>query len=93
MVCEWEHDNPQHPVLIYSELDEERYETRKIEIFRDGRIGYATTELMDNGATGLSEGPIPSVEEINANPVLHAREISKEEFEQVWAEKVEKNQE
>jgi hypothetical protein len=27
---------------IYSELDEERWETRKIEIFADGRIGFAS---------------------------------------------------
>src|SRR6185295_1628385 len=32
----WKHDNPSMPTLLYSELDERRWETRKIEIFGDG---------------------------------------------------------
>jgi hypothetical protein len=30
------HDHRDEPVLIYCELDEARWETRKIEVFRDG---------------------------------------------------------
>jgi hypothetical protein len=89
IVCDWKHDDPGFPIRIYSELDEERYETRKIEIFPDGRVGYADLEKVDNGDTGLSEKPLPSIEEINADPVFDAKEISKEEFEQVWCKYVE----
>ena len=36
-ICvEWEHDMEDEPYLIYSELDEERMEVRKIEFYRNG---------------------------------------------------------
>jgi hypothetical protein len=39
--CEWIHDFPDDPVLLYSELDRERWETRKVDLFRDGSKGWA----------------------------------------------------
>jgi hypothetical protein len=46
--CKWNHAYRDEPVLLYSELDEERWETRKVEIFRDGKMGFASrdTELV-----------------------------------------------
>lgn len=75
------------PVRVYSELDEQRYEVRKIEIFRDGSIGYAFDDI-EVGPTGLGELPIPSLEEIAQDPyeIFFPKEITKEEFEKVWSE-------
>lgn len=36
VLLEWNHDEDDEPYLIYSELDEQRYEQRKIEFFRNG---------------------------------------------------------
>ncbi len=37
----WLHTSPDDPVLLYSELDAERWEQRKVDIFADGRTGFA----------------------------------------------------
>ena len=50
----WVHDFPDFPVEIYSEIDEERWEVRKVEIFRDGSATYADL-TRSTGKTGLSE--------------------------------------
>jgi hypothetical protein len=80
---EWIHDFPDQPILIYSELDEERYETRKVEIFRDGRVEYAPPE-KETGSTFLSDQPLPPVEVIAMDPQFVPSVISAEEFEKVW---------
>jgi hypothetical protein len=72
------------PVLIYSELDRERWELRKVEVFPSGRMDYADPEV-EVGDTGLSEVPLPSFEEIAADPEFEPEVISKAEFEKVWA--------
>lgn len=52
-ICvEWVHDFSDQPVKIYSEIDDERYETRKVELFKDGTYGYAY-ENIEIGETGL----------------------------------------
>ncbi|MHC2467099.1 DUF6881 domain-containing protein [Bradyrhizobium embrapense] len=63
----WIHAYADEPVLIYSELDHEHWELRKVEIFPDGRIGYAN-DKVEVGDTGLGQMPLPSVEEIAAIP-------------------------
>lgn len=35
MKCRWHHDDDDYPVWIYAELDEERWEVRKLEICRE----------------------------------------------------------
>ena len=80
----WIHAYPDQPVLIYSELDHERWELRKVEIFSDGRIWYADADV-EFEETGLSTMPYPSFEEIATNPKYDAKVISKAEFEKIWA--------
>src|SRR5258705_13531981 len=36
----WKHALPDEPVELLSELDSESWEVRKVEVFRDGRLGF-----------------------------------------------------
>jgi hypothetical protein len=81
----WSTARAHQPVLIYSELDPERWELRKVEIFRDGRVLYADSEI-ECGGRGLSTEPLPSLEQIAADPVFEPEVISRAEFEKIWAE-------
>ena len=79
----WIHSHADEPVEIYSELDDRAWETRKVEIFPDGKIGYASsTEETDS--TMLAVEPMPSLEEIAADPQFIPEEISQAEFESMW---------
>lgn len=80
----WIHSHPNEPVLLYSELDDDRWEMRKVEIFTDGHSNYAsTTESV--GSTELSVEPIPPTAGIASDPQFEPFEITKQEFEEVWA--------
>jgi hypothetical protein len=80
----WKHSNPEEPIWLYSELDDSRWEVRKIEIFPDGHYGFASaTEASTD--TGLGEVPVPPIGEIAAIPEFEPEAISKEEFEKVWS--------
>ena len=48
----WTHDRRDMPVWLISELDDENWETRKVEIWRGGAKGYADRETSSwlNGA-------------------------------------------
>lgn len=80
----WLHDFEDEPVDLWSELDGERFETRKLEIFRDGSIGFASaTEATDR--TRLGQIAVPPIDEIGQNPQFGAEEVSKEAFERRWS--------
>jgi hypothetical protein len=70
-------------VLYLSELGEDGYETRKIQIFRNGRAEWAD-ESHETESVGLSEIPFPSLEDISGQPEFNADEISVDEFERAW---------
>lgn len=71
--------------MLYSELDELRWEIRKVEVFADGHMQFASAEAS-TGDTRLAEKPIPALEEIAKDSQFAPAEITKEEFESVWAE-------
>lgn len=79
----WLHENSDDPVLLISELDDHRWETRKVEIFADGAKGYAT-KSDETGGTALSLEQIPPINEIAADPQFIPMGITKEEFEEIW---------
>ncbi len=81
----WIHDLDEEPILFYSELDNSRNEVRKVEIYRDESFGLADSSFEFGGAK-LGLEPVPSINEINSDPEFIAQIISKEEFEEVWAE-------
>jgi hypothetical protein len=84
----WDHSSfpfsPNRPVFIYSELDRERWELRKVEIFPNGRMGYASPDVAVGG-TDLSTEPLPSLKDIATDPVFEPAAISKAEFDEIWA--------
>jgi hypothetical protein len=69
--------------MLYSELDPQRWEVRKVEEFPDGSLGFASAEKSSD-KTKLGEEPIPSLAEIAAEPQFKPREITKAEFEAIW---------
>jgi hypothetical protein len=85
--CRWKHSIPDEPTLLYSELDDERWERRKVEIFADGRARYADRH-QESGDTRLGLVPVPTLADIAADPQFDPAEVSKEEFELVWNDAV-----
>jgi len=79
----WQHESSSEPVDLWSELDERRYETRKIEYFRDGSVGYADGEV-EVGGTRLGEVPVPPLADIAADPQFKPEPISESDFEDHW---------
>lgn len=82
----WIHSNPEYPTMLYSELDDSRMETRKIEIWTDGKIGFSDSS-ESTASTKLGEAVVPPISEISKDPQFQPIEISKEEFEEVWAKR------
>jgi hypothetical protein len=80
----WIHTNPEYPVWLYSELDNDRWETRKVEVFSNGTIGFADS-AESFGTTELGIEPIPRLEEIVSDPQFLPEEISRNEFDEIWA--------
>lgn len=79
----WLHEHPNEPVVLMSELDEDRYEVRKVEVFADGRMGFASTD-QSSGETILSKTAIPLPEEIASDPQFVVEVFDAERFEEVW---------
>jgi hypothetical protein len=79
----WKHAIPDDPRWLYSELDDQRWERRKIEVFPDGRWGFAD-EHEEVGGSALGEAATPTLEQINADPEFEATEIERAEFESLW---------
>ena len=52
----WNHTNDYDPIIMYSEIDAERFETKRLDIFPDGHVAY-----FDNRTPlELGEAPYPS---------------------------------
>jgi hypothetical protein len=83
----WNHSLPTEPVLLYSELDDNRWELRKVEQFRDGTLGYADSDVKSD-RTRLSIEPLPSLSQIALQSQFIPLEISREEFEAIWRQAV-----
>jgi hypothetical protein len=83
ILVRWLHNFADEPILLYSELDGDRYETRKVEIFRDGRLGLAGPGV-ESGGSVLGTEPTPPIGEIAASPEFVPQEVTPDEFEAVW---------
>ncbi|MFO1015562.1 MAG: hypothetical protein U1E50_17555 [Caulobacteraceae bacterium] len=80
---QWLHDSLSEPVLLYSELDADRFEVRKIEVFANRRHGYAA-DGFEKGGSHLGVEPVPPLSEIGRDPQFVPVEIEASEFEAVW---------
>lgn len=79
----WIGQDEQTPIRLVSELDDGRFEVRKLEFFRDGRVGCASPSHSVRG-TLLGETALPTLTEINLDPQFQAREIDAQEFLALW---------
>ena len=87
---QWIHDFQDEPILLYSELDSNKNEIRKVEVYKNGKLGCAFENKSVNG-TFLSKTEIPSLEDINSDVQFDACEIDKEYFESIWIKAVSEN--
>ena len=76
----WNHRNDCDPIIMYSEIDEERYETKRLDIYYNGHVAY-----FDNRTPlELGEAPYPSdFDAINATGQFDVSEISVIDFENI----------
>lgn len=79
----WVQHNIDYPVVMYSELSDDRFEVRKVELYSDGTLTYAC-DTDSKGSTKLGKVAVPSIQEIASNPEFNPIEISKTEFEDIW---------
>ena len=79
----WHHDSRDDPVLLYSELDAESWELRKVEVYADGRMDRADA-TSQTGNTWLSVEPLLPLDAIRAQPEFEPEAISAAEFQAIW---------
>lgn len=80
----WLHNLPDEPIDLWSELDDQRYETRKIEYFPDGSVGFASHQ-ESVGGTRLGKIPIPSLSDIAKDTQFKPQVVTKDLFEERWS--------
>ena len=81
----WHHTFSEEPIILYSEIDDEGWETRKVYIFRTGPPGIASSSKTARNVF-LSNTKMPSISEIASDPQFSPREIDQYEFEDVWTD-------
>lgn len=84
----WKHNFPADPEFIYSEIDEDGYEVRKVEIFKNGTSIVYSDKINPDG---LAEGEYPSLSDLTFEEDVEsmtATEINKDEFCKIWNEKI-----
>ncbi|WP_394172856.1 DUF6881 domain-containing protein [Thalassotalea litorea] len=84
---QWNHDFKDEPIRLVSEIGPDEFETRKLEFFPGGTVGYAYEDIESN-STRLGIDVVPSLEEINSEQEFEGISISKSDFEQLWAKYV-----
>ena len=86
VLAEWDHELDDEPYRIYSELDEVRRETRRVEFYRNGVTFSYGAERGNEGA--LAPEPFPEDRRDLRPPEeegeLTAREISPGLFYEIW---------
>lgn len=81
----WKHQDKEYPIRLMSELDEDRFELRKLEFFADGTVDAASGD-QETERTRLGVVAVPSLEEINHDRQFEGRVIGQGEFEALWLE-------
>jgi hypothetical protein len=84
---DWKHNFADEPIKIFSEVDSQGWEKRKIEIFPDDSVAFASLESYF-GDSYLSEAQLPSLSEINSDPQFQGEKIDSAEFGRLWSQLV-----
>lgn len=79
----WDNKSLDEPVSIFSEVDSEDWEVRRVEVFRDDHLAFASERSCTPGC-GLAELKFGDLDEINENPEFHAEIIAEERFNEMW---------
>jgi hypothetical protein len=78
----WRNHGPEFPDLIYSQIDDDGYEVRKVEVFPDGHYG-CSDGIEQRGRTELSDRPMP--EHLDpATRDLTLLALDSQEFDRQW---------
>jgi hypothetical protein len=86
----WNHNFDDEPIYLYSELDYNRNEIRKVYIFRNGEIAFANENCSSDNIF-LSVEPIPSNDEIALDNQFKPENISIDDFEKIWNTAIKEN--
>jgi len=81
----WIYDFDAEPIRLVSQLDSERNKVRKLEFFRDGRVGYADGHKSAMG-TQVGKLPVPPLAEINSDTQFDTRIIESTLFSRSWSQ-------
>ncbi|WP_156312271.1 DUF6881 domain-containing protein [Methylobacterium platani] len=79
----WMHGDPKYPIELWSEIDDDRWEIRKIDIFLDGNMHVASKEF-ETRDTRIGLVPTPELDELNADGEFEAIYIDRSDFESLW---------
>ena len=80
LLAEWTHREEDEPYLLYSEMDGDRRETRRVEFYRSGVTFSYGAERGNEGALTVMPEPPPKPEEGEQT----IREISPGLFYEIW---------
>ncbi|GAA2409793.1 hypothetical protein GCM10010420_42980 [Streptomyces glaucosporus] len=80
---EWHHDFGGEPVLFFHEIGPDRWETRRVQGYQDGRLLRADAG-HEAGDVLLAEVPFGDIADVAAQEEFSARVIDRHEFEAVW---------
>ena len=83
LCVQWHHKLQKEPVWLFSEMDDGRWEQRKVEVYSDGTHDWAD-QNEHTGKTMLGDQEVPSLGEIAESGEFTPREISRDDFEEVW---------
>jgi hypothetical protein len=81
----WHHDRDDEPLVLWSEIGDDDYERRKVDVYRDGRLDYAD-ENASTGTTELGDQKVSPLHEINADDDFTATQVTRSEFDAIWHE-------
>ena len=82
--AEWKIPDEEGPKITWIELDNEFYDVRKIEKFKNGDVFIANKDIGNEETnTCLSEKPYPSIAEMSSDNI-EVNQISKDEFDEIW---------
>lgn len=83
LICKGEWLENGWPILSVMELDNERYQTKVLEIFNNGKIGYAYSDVEVNGCF-LAEGVYETPEFLADDFDISLIPIIKADFDRMW---------